>query len=176
MTAPLAPLMHFLSPWQSLMSDSAVAATAVTAVHLLSMLFGGGFAVAADRATLRTPAADRSGAHRQLRRLEAVHRPVMIAIGVLVASGVALAAADLDTFIVSPVFYIKLGLVGLLLLNGLVLRGTERSLLRLGAGAGGETVDPDWRRLWSRLRFASWCSLLLWSGTLVVGAALTNVA
>ena len=46
-------LVHLFAPWQSLYSNSKPVATAVTATHLVALLYGGGFAVAADRATLR---------------------------------------------------------------------------------------------------------------------------
>ncbi len=176
MTGVLAPVIHLLAPWQSLMSDSTAVSTSVTTVHLMSLLFGGGFAVAADRATLRTRLGDGGAAHRQLRHLEAVHRPVLIALAVLVLSGVALAAADLDSFIASPVFYVKLGLVGLLVINGAVLRRTERSLLRLDPNTIDDGRRTRGERLWRRLRRASWCSLVLWAGAVAAGAALTNVA
>jgi hypothetical protein len=54
-------LVAALQPWQSAYSNSKVIPAVVTTVHLVALLFGGGLAVAADRATLRvgrTGAAD----------------------------------------------------------------------------------------------------------------------
>ena len=73
----------------------------MTGVHLVGLLFGGGLAIAADRSTLRAlkrAPADRTAA---LAELHAVHRPVLIALAVTFASGIALAAADVDTFLKS---------------------------------------------------------------------------
>ena len=49
-----------------------------------------------------------------------------------------LTAADLETFATSPVFWVKLGLVTLLLANGLVLERTESRLRGLSA----REIDP----------------------------------
>ena len=163
-------LAHALEPWKSLFSDSKAVASVVTAVHLIGLLFGGGLAVGADRSTLRAlgrPPADRAAA---LAELHAVHRPVLIALVLLFASGVALATADIENFLSSPYFYIKLTFVALLLANGAVLERTERALRRAGAPAGGET------RLWRRLETTSRLSLLLWTCTVVAGTVLANAS
>src|SRR5215218_8388271 len=108
-------LVRLAAPWESLFGDSVFVATAVTAMHVLALLIGGGLAIAADRTTLRVlrhPVEDRAA---QLAELHATHRPVLIALVLLFVSGVLLAAADLQTFLGSPVFWVKLGLVALLL-------------------------------------------------------------
>ena len=166
-------LAHAFAPWQSLYSNSKTAETVVTATHLVAMLFGGGFAVAADRATLRAAAQDADGRRRLLQELGTVHRPVLIALGFLFVSGVALAAADVDTFAKSPAFALKLVLVALLLGNGLVLTRTETALR--GAPAPGAD-RPREDRLWRRLRTTARLSLLLWTVTVVAGTVLVNAA
>ena len=163
-------LVQALEPWKSLFSVSKAVASIVTGVHLVGLLFGGGLAVAADRTTLRAlrrPPAERAAA---LGELHAVHRPVLVALTALFVSGAALAAADLESFLASPVFYFKLGLVTLLLANGLVLERTERALRRAAPGAGAET------RLWYRLRATAWLSLMLWASTVAAGTVLVNAA
>jgi hypothetical protein len=161
----VATLAHALEPWKDLFSDSKGVASVVTGVHLVGLLFGGGLAVAADRSTLRAlrrAPAERAGA---LAELHAVHRPVLIALALLFASGVALATADIESFLGSPYFYVKLSLVALLLANGTVLERTERALRRGPAGAGTET-------LWRRLRTTSRLSLVLWTCTVAAGTVL----
>lgn len=167
-------MIALLAPWQQAYSDSKVIPAVVTTVHLVALLFGGGLAIAADRSTLRL---GRSGAADEttlLAELRAVHRPVLIALVALFASGVLLTAADLETFIEAPMFWVKLGLVALLLVNGLVLERTETSLRALSSG---QTI-PAARvaHLWRRLRASAICSLGLWTATLVAGALLVNVA
>ena len=46
-------LAQFLAPWQATYSNSKAVSNAVTFAHLAGLLFGGGFAAAADRASLR---------------------------------------------------------------------------------------------------------------------------
>ena len=162
----LQQLVAALQPWQSAYSDSKVIPAVVTSVHLVALLFGGGLAVAADRATLRVGRNGVVDGAVQLAELRAVHRPVLIALVALFASGILLTAADLETFLSAPVFWVKLGFVGLLLLNGFMMTRTEKAL---GAG-GNETA------LWSRLRIISVLSLILWIATTLVGVVLTNYA
>ena len=141
--AAVEALARALSPWQSAYSDSKVISTAVVTVHTVALLFGGGLAVAADRATLRALRAARVGGaeaaaeeRRLLAELGAVHRPVVVALALLVVSGVLLAAADVKTYALSWVFWLKIGLFALLLANGLVLERAEAWLRRRAAARG----------------------------------------
>lgn len=163
-------LVHAFAPWQSLYADSKVVASVVTGVHLVGMLFGGGLAVAADRSTLRALKREPAERARALTDLRAVHRPVLVALGLLFLSGAALAAADVKTFAGSPVFLLKLTLVALLLTNGVVLERTEHALQSTVVGPRRES------RLWRRLRWTARLSLLLWTSTVVAGTVLVNAA
>jgi hypothetical protein len=162
-------LAHWLAPWQAAYSGSKVIETAVTSVHLLALLLGGGLAVAADRAMLRALGAGPQARDVALRAIQATHRPVVIALSVSFLSGLALATADINTFANSPVFLVKLTLVGLLCINGLFLLFTERALQR---HAAVEIAAP----LWRRLRAATWLSITLWMSTLIAGVTLVNAA
>jgi hypothetical protein len=163
----ISTLAHWFTPWQSAYSGSKVIETVVTSVHLLALLLGGGLAVAADRAMLRALGAGPEARDVALRAIQATHRPVVIALSVSLASGLALASADVNTFGHSQVFLIKLTLVGLLCTNGLFLLVTERALQR-DAAVG--TSAP----LWRRLRVATWFSITLWVSTLIAGVTLVN--
>jgi hypothetical protein len=166
--SPVATLAQVLEPWKSLYGDSKTVASVVTGLHLVGLLFGGGLAVAADRSTLRAlrrPAEERRA---MLRELRAVHRPVLIALALLFASGVALAAADIETFLESPIFWAKLAIVALLLANGAVLALTEQALGR-DAGEGAP-------RLWRRLALTTRLSLALWTAAVLAGTVLVNAA
>lgn len=158
-----------LESWQSMYSDSAWLPAALTAVHLVALLLGGGLAIAADRMTLRS-ARSYEARHQHLAELATVHRPVMVAIGALFASGMLMAAADLETYIASPVYWAKLALVGLLLLNGLGMTRAERSLARSAPG------DLAIASLWGRLRTHALASLLLWTLVTIAGVLLVNFA
>lgn len=171
MLVTLRQLEHALAPWQSAYSNSKVISTGVTAVHLVALLFGGGLAVAADRGTLRALRSGAAERARQLGELHATHRPVLIALWCLFVSGVLQAAADVKTFATSPAFYVKLGLVALLVVNGGVLTLTEMALGRAGASAETEQVP-----LWSRLKVSTYCSVALWTATLIAGVVLQNAS
>jgi uncharacterized membrane protein len=161
-----ASLIQLFAPWQALYSDSKIVAGTVTATHLLALLFGGGLAVAADRATLRALSKHADDRLHALQNIRTTHRPVLIALIVLFISGFALAAADLETFLGSWIFWVKLGLVALLLLNGFFLERTE-TRLRFSPVSGDA-------RLWRRLRTTAAMSIALWSATLVAGTLLVN--
>jgi hypothetical protein len=171
MILPLAQLQHLTAPWQSAFSNSKVISTSVTVTHLFALFVGGGFAIAADRSTLRALRADVSERMHQLAELHQVHKPVLIAIAVLFSSGVLLALSDVKTFATAPTFWIKMALVLLLVVNGAVLTKTEEALRQ-----GGTLAELAQHRLWRRLRTSSWCSLFLWSATLIAGVVLQNVS
>jgi len=73
-----------------------------------------------------------------------------------------LAASDTDTFLHAPLFWIKMGLVGLLVVNGACMRLAERA-----------ATGP--RSQWKPLAFTAAASLTLWLLTTLAGAALPNV-
>lgn len=156
-------LLRLAEPWATLYSDSPALQTVVLFLHLVGVLVGGGYALAADRATLR---AFRSGAverGRHLAELRAVHRPVVAGLTVALASGAAMLAADLETYLVSWPFWTKMGLVALLLANGYALRR---------AGEAPKPGDAAWRRL----RAASLASSVLWLAVLFAGTWLTGMS
>ena len=158
-------LEAFFAPWQSLYGDSVLLSITVTALHLIGMLVGGGLALAADRATLRISNEQPGERERHLGELNAIHRPVLISLSLLFITGIAMVAADVATFLLSPVLWAKLTLVALLVVNGVVLERTETALRR---GDGSSS--------WERLRFAAYCSIGLWISTLVAGVVLLNAA
>jgi hypothetical protein len=167
-------LASFFDGWQTLFSDSKLVSTSVTTVHILALLFGGGLAIAADRTTLRLLREGPADRSRHLAELRATHRPVLIALTALVISGIALATADVKTFVPSPVFWLKLGFVFLLLVNGVVLERTETALRRED-NESIATSQQKHSRLWSRLKVSAILSIALWTATAIVGVTLTSI-
>jgi uncharacterized membrane protein len=147
--------------WEHLYSNSAVLRTLIGFAHIAGLVIGGGMAIVADRATLR---AYRRGEDRgaELATIRSAHRVVIGGLAVVAVSGVLLLAADLDTYLHSRIFWIKMGLVALLLING--------AALRVFAGS----AEADDRR-WRQLAYAAGVSLSLWLLTTLTGAALPNV-
>ena len=148
-----------LEAWTEIYSNSAVWRSAVLYAHIVGILVGGGSAIAIDRLTLLAPAND----PQQLRNVAGVHKLVVTAIAFIAVSGLLMLAANFETYIVSKVFWTKMLLVVLLLINGLRLLGAERAV-RAGASSG-----------WGRLRGASMTSIVLWLLIALCGAVLPNV-
>jgi len=159
-------LARLAEPWNSLYADSKAVASAVMFFHLVPLLIAGGAALTADRATLRASRASADDRRRQLGELARTHAIVLVGLALSFVSGVLLFLSDVDEFLGSPVFWLKLGLVGLLLANGFVMTRTERALAHGG----------DQGALWNRLRTIAVLSLVLWIATTLVGVVLTNYA
>ena len=157
---------NFARPWAHAYGDSKVLSTVVTFTHLGGLLVAGGFALAADRATLRLSPSDAAGRQAHLEELHSIHRPVLIGLVVTLASGLLLLGADVEALMSAPLFWVKMGLIVVLLGNGAVLRRTETALRRGGPG-------PE--RAWQRLRRTAWLSMGLWFGALLLGTALLSI-
>jgi hypothetical protein len=161
-------IAQMLRPWKDLYEDSVVLSTGVTTAHVLSLVVGGGFALAADRTTLRTLSCPGHARPWLLEELRGVHRPVLIGIVILTVSGLLMMAADFPTYVRSVVFWVKMGLIVLLLANGAILYRAESTLTR--TTAKGVDPAPHWCT-W--LRRSTWLSIGLWVATTVVGMLLT---
>ena len=155
-------LVHATAGWSRIYSDSKVISTGVVFVHLAGLLLGGGAAVAADRATLRAAGEADPVRADHLAFLGTVHSIATLGLAMLAVSGALMLLADLETFWSARSFWIKMGLVALLLANGLLIRRAER--LASTAPAVG----------WPRLRVTSIASLVLWFSTLLAGTILAS--
>jgi hypothetical protein len=153
-------------PWADLYGNSTVLTTVVEFAHLSALLVAGGFALAWDRSALRIAAGYGTGGAAFARELAAVHRPVMLGLALVVLSGLALLAADIEVMLPSPVFWAKMGAFALLLLNGLVIRRAGHRL----------EVDPRDALSWRSLRRGSRRSVGLWMLVLFLGVALRSAA
>jgi uncharacterized membrane protein len=156
--------VRLAEPWASLYNDSPPLQTGVLFLHLSGLLVGGGFALATDRATLRAARAGPREQARQLSEVHTIHGAVLIGLTLTFASGVLMLAADLETFAGSVVFWVKMGLVLLLLANGYALTRAETALRR----------DPN--GAWDRLRMVSIASSVLWLSLVLAGTWLSNIS
>ncbi len=155
--------VQLTAPWAHLYRDSKLISISVLFGHLGGLLLGGGFAIAADRTTLRMVRATAAARRIHLQELHAVHRPVILGLAVTFVSGLMMLAADVETFLPAPLFWLKMGLIAALLGNGVILERSEAAL-RNGTGCAG--------RVWRRLEVAARTSLILWFGSLLLGTAL----
>src|SRR5436305_2025049 len=160
-------LAHLFEPWAHAYADSKLIATVVTFGHVASLLMAGGLAVATDRATLRALRLAAAERGRHLEDLLGVHRLVVGGLALSVMSGLLLFASDVETFIGSWIFWLKMGLICVLLVNGYLMTRAEQALRADGA----EGVPA-----WSSLRRSALVSMALWYAITLAGVALVNVA
>jgi hypothetical protein len=164
---PPESLVSLLQPWNDFYSHSKTAETIVLFFHIGGLLLAGGFAIAADRATIRSMGTSVSSRAAQLKELGATHRWVITGLVLVVLSGVALLTSDIETFWGSWIYWLKMFLVAVLLLNGLQMTRIESAL----------ELDPsETSPKWSALHRTALVSLVLWFATTFVGVALANFA
>jgi hypothetical protein len=158
----LGPLDPVVAQWASLFSNHAALRTAIVFAHVGGLVGAGGCAVAADRATLLALKRHEAERRHQVEALAGTHRVVIVGLVLIIISGLLLFAADVETFFYSRIFWIKMAMILLLLINGAALRSAERRA----------TGDPN--QGWELLRATSIVSLALWFVVTFAGVALTN--
>jgi hypothetical protein len=168
MLAPPQLLIDLAEPWAKFYSHSSVVATIVGFLHVAPVVVGGGLAIALDRSTLRLQHEDPAARGRHLSELASGHRVVLGALTLSFLSGIALLAADLETYFGSWIFWLKMVFIILLLANGAVMTRTEHALHAAGSGGAED--------LWRRLRTIAFTSLALWLTITLAGVALMNLA
>ena len=168
MLTPPEALVKLVEPWSALYSDSTIIPTLVVFGHIAALVFAGGMAVTLDRATLRAALGPAEFRWRQLEELRAAHRSVIIGLGLSAVTGVLLFAADLETYFGSWIYWTKMGLIVLLLLNGYLMTRAE--------GAIRSTPNAADEAGWKRLRMAAIVSLVLWFTIAFAGVALVKAA
>ena len=161
--AVLESVAGLLEPWKDLYGNSTVLSVTLTFLHLGAMMVGGGLAITADRAVLR------AGRLREPKAIAAladavgdVHRPVVIALIVSGISGSLQLAADIETFAVSKVMWVKLGLLACLAINGLLMLRDEKAVRRDTGSANGLGA----------LRLRAITSVVLWLAIVLAGVGL----
>ena len=160
-----ASLVSLVQPWADYYGDSHLAQTLVTFGHIGGLVVGGGIAIAADRMTLRvTSDVDR---RRHLLEIAQIHRVVIVSLVVVVLSGLLLFASDIEAHWGSPIFWVKMALIVLLLVNGARMQ-------RIEAAAADDTTPPSAH--WGSLRGTAITSLVLWLTISLAGVALINYA
>ena len=160
-------LTRMLEPWAHLYADSKVVAMVVTFGHIASLLMAGGLAVATDRSTLRALRLAAAERGRHLDELAGVHRLVVGGLALSVITGLLLFASDVETFVGSWIFWAKMALVIVLLVNGYLMTRAEQAVRGDSAGS-----SPSW----AHLRRTALVSVGLWYVITLAGVALANIA
>jgi len=166
MTLAVERLIALSQPFADWFAASPNVQIGVSFLHFGGLLASGGLALASDRAVLRLGAdPDPARKSQLLNELAHVHRPVLIGLTLVLITGLALSFADLEVYLGSTVYWVKMGLIALLLANGALLGQTGESL----------AAHPDGSaRRWTTLRVASVTSVALWLTITFVGVMLTN--
>jgi hypothetical protein len=155
------PVREIVDTWASLYSNSAVLRSGVSFAHLGGLVASAGPAIAADRALLRALRRGHDDVITELAGMRTTHVLVVSGLTAVTASGILLMLADLDSYLQSTAFWVKMALIVALTLNGLVLVGADRLVARGSRGV-------------SMLRRASIASIVLWFATTLAGAVLPN--
>lgn len=155
-------LVQMSQGWAKLYADSKAVSIAVTFVHLAGLLLGGGAAVAADRETLKAARESEPVRADHLAFLGTVHGIAITGLAMLAVSGAAMLFADLANFWSARSFWIKMGLVAVLLANGLLMRRAER--------VAPSRPDVAWRQL----KLTSIVSLALWFAIVLTSVVLAT--
>jgi len=159
-------VVRLAAPWHHLFGRSRPVEMATVGTHVLAMLVAGGLAIAHDRGSLRAAAFSDLIRGHHLDELRAVHRPVIAALAVTMASGLALFASDIGTYAFSFAFWIKMALIAMLMVNALMMQSSERTLSVSPAG-GAATLA------WSRIRVNSVVSMSLWASIVLISIVLS---
>jgi hypothetical protein len=158
----LAGLSQSLAGWSSYYGNHQVVSLTIRYVHFAALLVGGGTAIALDRQVLRLRGTDPSIREATFKMLGAAHVVVSVSLVFIVMSGLLMAAADVDTYLLSPVFWTKMALIVLLVVNGVVLARTGRQ---------GAAIDsPGGLAIASVLSMALWLLIVYVSNWLMVAA------
>lgn len=162
MSSLVESLKTLVEPWAAYYKDNEWLRTTLMVLHLGALLIGGGLAVAADRFTLRALRVRRL----DLTILEEQHQVHAVIIASLVAffvSGVGMSLSNVDKYATSWIYWVKMGLFTLLLINGLALLRVERQL--------GRDATPA-SRAWGTLRRVCASSAALWMAITLFGVLL----
>ncbi len=157
-------LAEVAKPWADFYSKSKPMSLGVTYLHIAGVVIAGGFAMASDRAALRVASGSNEDRAFVLREFTFVHRPVLTALTVVVLSGAAMLLADVETFLKSPVYYVKMALFAVLLFNGWLMQRNEALL----------ATDPSpSNSAWGKFRGNAVASIVLWLSVALAGVILT---
>ncbi len=158
-------ITELAKPFAHFYNHSKPLSIGTTYLHLASMLGAGGLAIASDRMTLRLTAGDRRIVSHVTEQ-SAMHRAVIIGLAISAASGVMMFLSDVETFLVSPMYWTKISGVVLLLVNGYFLTGAEKRLL----------ANVNDTAAFRRLQLTARLSLFLWFAVALLGTVLRTEA
>jgi hypothetical protein len=158
-------IARLAQPWADLYGSSVPLEATVVFLHLAALVVAGGLALASDRAIVRAAGGGEAVRAHVLAEVAGAHALVMAGVGVLVATGMLMLLADVGALLPSWLFWLKMLVFLLLLVNGVRLRRVTEQARLDAAGAG-----------WRPVRAAALRSSSLWLVLLLIGTLLPLVA
>jgi len=158
-----AALRDLAVTWGSFYSNHAALRTIIAFAHVGGLVAAGGASFVADREILSAFGRRTQDRSSGLRTVHNAHGVILAGLAVVIVSGVLLFAADLDAYLTSRLFWIKMALVAALMINGAILTRAEHR-------ASNNLNDS-----WETLKWTAIASLCLWFLTTFIGTALPNI-
>jgi uncharacterized membrane protein len=158
-----AALRELATTWGSIYSNHAALRTVIAFAHVGGLVAAGGASMVADREILSAFRRRKRDGSAALRSVGKAHGVILAGLAIVIASGVLLFGADLDAYLPSRLFWIKMALVVALMINGAILTRTERR------------VSKQLVHSWETLKWTAIASLCLWFLTTFIGTALPNI-
>jgi hypothetical protein len=160
-----AVMIGVLSWWSSCYGDHQWVSVTIRFLHLAGLIFGGGTALFADRQVWGARNGNSEEREAVVATLNRAHLHVVSWILIVGSTGLVMTLADPGTFLSSRLYWFKILLVGLLVVNGGMMVFLERDADGFGIG-----------KTWPRLVAVAAVSAILWLATLFVGTLLTVAA
>ena len=158
-----AALRDLAVTWGSFYSNHAALRTIIAFAHVGGLVAAGGASFVADREILSAFRRRAQDGSTGLRTVHTAHGVILAGLAVVIVSGVLLFAADLDAYLTSRLFWIKMALVVALMINGAILTRAEHR--------ASNNLDDSWETL----KWTAIASLCLWFLTTFIGTALPNI-
>lgn len=158
-----AALRDLAVTWGSIYSNHAALRTIIAFAHVGGLVAAGGASFVADRQILSAFKHRVTDGSSGLRTVHKAHSVILAGLTIVIVSGVLLFAADLDAYLASRLFWIKMALVVALTVNGAILTRAEYR--------ASNNIDDSWETL----KWTAIASLCLWFLTTFIGTALPNI-
>ena len=165
----LATVDALAEPWQKLYAHSTVVPTLVLFGHVAGLFVAGALTFSTELGALRLDPSDEAARRDYLRNATPSRGLIALALAIAIVSGLLLFLADLEGYAVSRVFWTKMGLVGLLLLN---VVASSRLDARLRGD--GDAATDERQQLWRRRRVSARTTAVLWFALILSGSALAS--
>lgn len=162
-------LAIWAEPWRRAFSTSVVISTGVLFTHVASLVFAGGLSFAADRPSLLSVARSSPEAEHELAARLANRQFAIRALVAVALSGLLLFLSDVNSFVHLETFWLKMGLVVLVITNSLLAQRLDRRTY----SAGPVTVRRNAQRM-ARSRVHARVSMVLWLLTILAGTAIIS--